>query len=111
MTEGIKRVIYPVSDLARAKMQFGTLTGIEPYVDEPYYVGFRVGEQEIGLDPSGHKQGMTAYWHVEDIKGSLQALLDGGAQVQRDIRDVGGGRLIACVKDADGNLIGLLQSS
>jgi hypothetical protein len=29
--------------------------------------------------------------------------------VNEDVKDVGGGRLIASVKDADGNLIGLLQ--
>jgi hypothetical protein len=32
-----------------------------------------------------------------------------GAELLRDVRDVGGGRLIASVKDADGNLVGLLQ--
>jgi hypothetical protein len=28
-------------------------------MDEAYYVGFRVGDQEIGLNPNGHRQGMT----------------------------------------------------
>jgi hypothetical protein len=31
--------------------------------------------------------------------------------VDQDIKDVGGGRLIASVKDADGNLIGILQDA
>ena len=87
--------------------------GIEPYVDETYYVGFRVGDQEIGLDPNGHSKGMTGpvgYWHVNDIKKSLQSLLDAGAQIQQEVKDVGAGRLIASVKDADGNVIGLIQS-
>jgi len=53
--------------------------------------GFRVGDQEIGLDPNGHKQGMTGYYHVDDIKKSLQSLLDSGAQVQQEVKDVGGG--------------------
>jgi predicted enzyme related to lactoylglutathione lyase len=89
------------------------LLGVEPYVDEAYYVGFRVGDQEIGLDPHGHNQGMTGpvgYFHVSDIQQSLQALLDAGAQTQQEVKDVGGGKLIAWVKDADGNIIGLLQS-
>jgi hypothetical protein len=31
--------------------------------------------------------------------------------VSEDVKDVGGGRQIASVKDADGNLIGLLQDA
>jgi len=108
VNNGMRTVIYPVGDIAKAKALFGKLLGAEPYVDQAYYVGFRVGDQEVGLDPNGHKQGMTGYWHVDDIRGSLQALLEAGAQLQEDVRDVGGGRLIATVKDADGNLIGLL---
>jgi predicted enzyme related to lactoylglutathione lyase len=110
MTQGIRTIIYPVKDIARAKTLFSKLSGVEPYADEPYYVGFKVGDQEIGLDPHGHEEGLTAYWHVDDIKTGLQALLDAGAQTLEDIKDVGGGRLIASVKDADGNIIGLLQS-
>jgi predicted enzyme related to lactoylglutathione lyase len=55
--------------------------------------------------------GAVAYWHVDDIRSSLQALLDAGAETQNDVRDVGGGRLIATVKDANDNVIGLLQDA
>ena len=44
--------------------------GHEPYMDEAYYVGFKIGDQDIGLDPNGHKQGMTGpvgYYHVDDM--------------------------------------------
>jgi predicted enzyme related to lactoylglutathione lyase len=61
----------------------------------------------VTVDPSLGR----SYWDVADIRKSLQALLDGGAQLQQDVRDVGGGRLIASVKDPDGNSIGLLQAS
>jgi predicted enzyme related to lactoylglutathione lyase len=108
MNQGI-RIIYPVTDLARAKAMFHKLLGVEPYVDSPYYVGFKVEDQEIGLDPNGHKAGMTAYYHVDNIKQSLQSLLDAGAQILQEIKDIGGGGLIASVRDADGNIIGLLQ--
>jgi len=112
MNQGIRTVIYPVKDIAQAKALYSKLLGVEPYMDEAYYVGFRVGDQEIGLDPNGHKQGMTApvdYFHVSDIKNSLQSLLDAGAQVQQEVKDVAGGKLIASVKDADSNIIGLIQ--
>jgi predicted enzyme related to lactoylglutathione lyase len=113
MTEGVKTIIYPVRDLARARDLYGKLLDSEPYMDEPYYVGFEVGGQDIGLDPRGHSQGMTGpvnYWHVVDIHESLQKLLDAGAETQQAVRDLGGGKLIATVKDADGNAIGLLQA-
>ena len=113
MSQGIRVVIYPVKDLAQAKTLYSQLLGVEPYADEAYYVGFRVGEQELGLDPHGHNKGMTgpvSYWEVNDIKESLQLLLDAGAQTQQEVQDVGGGKLIASVKDADGNITGLMQS-
>jgi predicted enzyme related to lactoylglutathione lyase len=111
MSEGITTVIYPVSDLARAKAAFSAVLGAAPDMDEPYYVQFNVGGQQIGLDPHGHKSGAVAYYHVSDIKGRLQALLETGAEVDQDVKDVGGGRLIAAVKDPDGNLIGLIQDT
>ncbi|MQA88403.1 MAG: hypothetical protein GEV03_28250 [Streptosporangiales bacterium] len=80
-------------------------------MDEPYYVGFRIGDQELGLDPHGHSHGMTPYWEVDDIKSSVQALLDAGAEAVQEVKDVGGGTLIASVKDQNGNIIGLRQSS
>jgi predicted enzyme related to lactoylglutathione lyase len=111
MSEGMKTVIYPVSDLAKAKAMFSAVLGAAPTMDEPYYVQFNVGDQSIGLDPHGHKSGAVGYYHVSDIKGILQALLAAGADVDQDVKDVGGGKLIAAVKDADGNLIGLLQDA
>lgn len=93
MNQGIRVVIYPVKDIAQAKTLYSKLLGVEPYMDEAYYVGFRVGDQEIGLDPHGHNKGMTGlvgYFHVNDIQKSLQLLLDAGAQVQQKIQDVGG---------------------
>jgi len=113
MDQEIRLIVYPVKDLTRAKALYSKFLGAEPYVEGPYYVGFRVGDQEIGLDPNGHKQGMTGpigYVYVKDIRKSRQLLLDAGAHAHQEIKDVGGGRLVATVKDADGNIIGLVQS-
>ena len=41
MTHGVKAIIIPVRDLAGAKALYRTVLGVEPYADEPYYVGFR----------------------------------------------------------------------
>jgi predicted enzyme related to lactoylglutathione lyase len=110
MNQGIKTIIYPVKDITQAKTLFCKLLGVEPYSDQPYYVGFKIGDQDIGLVPNGHKAVMTAFYHVDDIKNSLQILVNAGAEIIQDIKDVGGGRLIASVKDKDDNVIGLIQN-
>src|SRR5258708_24011340 len=106
MSQGIELFVYPVKDIAQAKALYRTLLGTDPYVDSAYYVGFRVGEQEIGLDPHGHAKGLTGpvgYRQGGDIQKSLQSLLDGGAQSQQAIKNVCGGRREGVVKEADGN--------
>ena len=112
MSEGLKTVVYPVKDLKKAKAVYGALLGVQPVLDQPYYVGFEVEGQHVGLDPNGHANGMTgpvSYWHVGDIRKSLKTLVAAGAQIQQDAKGVGGGRLIASVRDADGNVVGLIQ--
>ncbi len=112
MTAGVQTIMYPVKDLDRAKAVFGALLGVEPYADEPYYVGYKAAGQDVGLDPNGHAKGMTGpvpYWHVDDIAATLAALVTAGAETLQDVQDVGGGRKIAFLKDTDGNMIGLLQ--
>ena len=110
MNKGIKTVIYPVKDITQSKTLFRKFLEVEPYADQPYYVGFKVGDQDIGLVPNNPEAGMTAFYHVEDIKNSLQILLDGGGTIIQDIKNVGGGRLIASVNDKDSNIIGLIQN-
>ena len=114
MNSGIRTVLYPVKDIAKAKAQFSQLLGMAPTSDAPYYVGFQIGDQQIGLVPNGQSQGLNGavgYYHVDDIQKSLEGLLSAGAQVQQAARDVGGGRLVATAIDADGNVIGLIQDT
>lgn len=75
MNQGISLLIYPVKDIAKAKTLYRALLGIDPFVDGSYYVGFKAGEMEVGLDSHGKSSG-----------------------------------LIARVKDADGNTVGLRQA-
>ncbi|MHB8589504.1 MAG: VOC family protein [Candidatus Dormibacteraceae bacterium] len=110
MDHGMRLLVYPVKDVAKAKKLYRALVGVEPYADQPYYVGFRAGDVEIGLDPHGHSKGPLGYWEVNDIRASLRQLLDAGSQLEQDVKDVGGGKLIASVNDADGNTLGLMQS-
>ena len=110
MAQNIKLIVYPVKDIEKAKAFYGKFLDVEPYVEGPYYVGYRVGDQEVGLDPNS-KVGPIAYTDVKDIKRSLQAMVKVGAEVVQDVKEVGGGLLIAQVKDVDGNVVGLRQQS
>jgi len=112
MTDGLKTIIYPVKDLAAAKTLYSALLGVPPTRDKPYYVGFNVAGQDVGLDPHGHSAGLTgpvAYWHVADIGATVNVLREAGAEEVQQVKDVGGGKLVASVKDSDGNVIGLIQ--
>ena len=111
-TEGIKIVLHPVSDLAKAKDLYSALLGVAPQSDAPYYVGFEVEGQQIGLVPADGSQDMTspvAYWRVPDIEAKLAEVTAADATVKEPAHDVGGGRLVATVTDPDGNVLGLLQ--
>ena len=110
MAQNITLIVYPVKDREKAKAFYGRFLDAEPYVDSPYYVGYKAGNLEVGLDPNA-KLGPIAYTDVKDIKSSLQAMVKVGAEVVQDVKDVGGGLLIAQVKDVDGNVVGLRQQS
>jgi len=111
-TQGIQTVLVPVSDLASAKALYSALLGMEPQSDSSYYVGFDAAGQQIGLVPGGGPQAMSSpvpFWHVADIEAKLAELTAAGATVKEAAHDVGRGRLVATVADADGNVLGLLQ--
>jgi predicted enzyme related to lactoylglutathione lyase len=109
-TEGVKTVLHPVTDLDKAKAVYTALLGVEPSADAPYYVGYDVAGQHIGLVPGGGGMpGPVAYWHVPDIAAKLAEVTAAGATVKDAPKDVGGGRLVATFTDPDGNVLGVLQ--
>jgi predicted enzyme related to lactoylglutathione lyase len=113
-TRGIRTVLHPVSDLAKAKALYAALLGVAPQTDSPRYVGFDTEGQHVGLLPGGGPQGLAtavSYWQVTDIEATLAAVTAAGATVREAAHDVGGGRLVATVTDADGTVLGLLQDT
>jgi len=52
MLKKLRTVIYHVADLQKAKEWYIKATGLQPYFDEPFYVGFDINGCELGLDPS-----------------------------------------------------------
>ena len=108
----VNTLIFPVADLTAAKKVFGALLGTEPHTDEPYYVGYHVDGQEIALDPTGHRKGLTGatpFWTVDDLEDKVASLVAAGGAVAQAPTEVGGGRTVAVVADSDGNMIGLMQ--
>jgi hypothetical protein len=84
MNQGIRTFIYPLKDAQCASTLFRKLLNAKPFVEQPYYSGFRIGDQEIGLDPNGHKAGLSGpvgYCNVPDIKSTLESLIAAGAPV------------------------------
>ena len=112
MIQGLRTVIYSVSDLAKGKEWYGKVLGIEPYFDEPFYVGYSVGGFELGLIPDGvpGPQGALAYWGVPDVNAEITRLKEMKAQVHEPVKDVGGGIKVASVVDPFGNLFGIIEN-
>lgn len=114
-TTGVQTILYPVRDLAKTQELFTRLLGVAPTAESPYYVGYDIDGQQIGLVPGGHDSqamtGTTAFLHVADIKSSMQAVLDAGGTTQQEAHDVGGGRLVGAAIDAEGNVIGFIQDA
>jgi predicted enzyme related to lactoylglutathione lyase len=105
-------VVYPVKDLDAAKAFYTQTLGAEPYVDSPYYVGFKVGDDEVGLDPNGHAGGFTgpvAYWQVDDLDAAVATFTGAGAEVVQAAQQVGPGMRRASVRDTDGNITGMVE--
>ena len=111
--QGVKTVIYHVPDLARAKDWYARAFGVQPYFDEPFYVGFNVAGFELGLDPdtsaSTKGNSVVAYWGVSDIVAEHARLIALGAAKKSDITEVGEGIRVAEVTDPFGNVIGIIQ--
>ena len=107
MANAINLIVYPAKDLDKTKKFFSTFLNTEPYVDGDYYVGYKTGDTEVGIDPNG--TAVINYIEVDDIHASIKTLTEVGGEVVSEPRDVGGGMLIAQVKIED-SVVGLRQT-
>ena len=112
MFVGLRTVVYPVEDLAEAKRWWSGVLGIEPYFDQPFYVGFAAGGFELGLIPDGEPgvAGVQVFWAVPDAAAELGRLTALGAAVHEPVKDVGGGIKVASVRDPFGNLFSIIEN-
>ncbi|MDQ1744458.1 MAG: hypothetical protein QOE23_2797 [Pseudonocardiales bacterium] len=108
---GLRTVIYPVTDLAAAKLWWSTLLGQEPYFDEPFYVGFEVAGYELGLLPEATPgDGALTYWGVESVRDAMDAAIAVGAVEHTAATEVGEGIVTGSVLTATGNVVGFIRN-
>lgn len=112
MIQGLRTALYVTPDLELGKQWYGKVFGVQPYFDEPYYVGFSIGGFELGLIPDAEPGTKLAhvYWGCEDITVELLRLRDLNVEIHEEVSDVGGGIRVASLRDPFGNIVGLIEN-
>jgi catechol 2,3-dioxygenase-like lactoylglutathione lyase family enzyme len=109
--EGLRTVIYPSPDLDAAKAWWTGLLGVDPYFDEPFYVGYEVGGYELGLLPTADlSDGALTYWGVADVAAAVATAMAEGASEHAPVAEVGGGIVTATVRAPTGAILGLIYN-
>jgi lactoylglutathione lyase len=113
--QGLRTIGYHVANITAAKEWYTKILGIEPYFDQPFYVGFNVAGYELGLQPMEEGQGTKSnntvtYWGVDNVHEMYNDLLDEGATPHGEPMDVGDGIIVASVRDPWGNAFGIIYN-
>ena len=92
---GLRTVVYHVGDIQSAKQWYAKAFLVEPYFDEPFYVGFNIGGYELGLLPEetptlDKVETVVAYWGVNDIMENYDRLIGLGVAELEKPNSVGG---------------------
>lgn len=112
---GLRTTIYKVANIEKATVWYTKAFGLEPYFNEPFYVGFNIKGYELGLQPEEiptyeKPESVVVYWGVENIEAEYLRLIELGATENEKPYDVGGNIMTATVKDPFGNVIGLIYN-
>jgi predicted enzyme related to lactoylglutathione lyase len=108
---GLRTTIYPTNDLVASVAYFNELLGIEPYFDEPFYVGYNVGGYELGIDPNSEvADGTQSYWGVKDAVEAAEELIASGATVVSEVNDTGDGIKVAQFRLPTGDHFGIIEN-
>src|SRR5436305_13609423 len=109
-----RTAVYHIPDLAKVMAWYSKILRIEPYFDQPFYVGSKVEGYELGIDPdpssSAGAGGVVVYWGVSDADAALKRLLSLGATERTNVQDVGEGIRVGTVLDPFGNVFGLIEN-
>lgn len=108
---GLRTVIYPAPDLPASKAWYAAVLGVEPYFDQPFYVGFSVAGYELGLDPAGDPSGgAVTYWGVADADVAHAHLVAAGTVPTDGVHEVGDGIRTAVLRDPSGGSLGVIEN-
>lgn len=108
---GLRTAQFRVADLDGAKDWYTRFLGVEPYYDQPYYVGYEVAGYEFGLMPGKPStDGALFLWGTEDPGGVLARAVEMGAEAVGEPTDTGDGVVVATFIDPFGNEFGLIRN-
>lgn len=112
---GLRTTIYMVDNLNEAIKWYSEAFGIEPYFNEPFYVGFNVNGYELGLQPENKDKNLKtenvfSYWGVNNIQEAYRHFINLGAIKHEEPNNVGGEIMVASVYDPWNNIIGLIYN-
>ena len=125
MLRGLTTVSFFADDVTAAQNWYTKLLGIEPYFVRPddgipMYVEFRIGDyqHELGIVDSrfaasgrvGNAAGAVTYWHVDDVRASVERLVSMGATIHEKTVERGPGFVTASVIDPFGNILGVMYN-
>jgi methyltransferase (TIGR00027 family) len=93
MFKELKRVVYQVDDVEKARDWYVGLLGLEPVLDAPVACIFRIGGNTLSLaraaEPAVPQQArVTAFWEVDNVDAAYARLLDLGARAKVAPTDV-----------------------
>jgi predicted enzyme related to lactoylglutathione lyase len=124
---GLTTTTFYADDVAAAARWYAEFLGVEPYFVRPEapapaaYVEFRLGDfqHELGIvdrryAPSSATKGpggVVAYWHVDDIEGTLARLIELGASEYEPVMVRGEGFVTASVVEPFGNVLGIMYNA
>ncbi|OLE25369.1 MAG: hypothetical protein AUG44_16250 [Actinobacteria bacterium 13_1_20CM_3_71_11] len=100
---GFATVNYWADDLAGARKWYSELLGVEPYLG---IVDRRWAPPGTSTAPGG----AIMYWHVDDVRGTVEKLLAMGATEHRPVTERGPGFVTASVVDPFGNILGVMYN-
>ncbi len=116
MFQCLKRVVYQVADIEKAKNWYREILEAEPTFDAPFIVFFQIGDSGLVLVPKANPEFksddmVVAYWGVNDVDYAYERLLQFGAAQYTGVRTGFGGIRLANVLDPFGNILGITDAT
>jgi predicted enzyme related to lactoylglutathione lyase len=126
MLRGLATISFYADDVTEAARWYTEFLGLEPYYSvpgpagTPAYIEFRIGDHqhELGIidrrfapaGATGGPGGAVAFWHVDDLEGTVARLLELGATEYEPITNRSEEFVTASVVDPFGNVLGVMTN-